>query len=379
MKTSFNKILFLLSVVFAISSCTEDMNFSDVKVTPVNKLYAPDNGKAIQLLSSATASLFFEWEASKTEDSGAPLYEVIFDKEGGDFSNPLYRVTADNMGARNYATISHKTLNTIMGMAGVGGGDTGSLIWTVVSSRGLNEVMAKESRKLTLTRLVGFEVIPDQVFITGEGSEGGTDFSNAISCSSPAKGEFEVYTKLVAGKAYQLISDKDATTARRFYIDGKKIIEGSNTATVDETAVYRINMDFNLASVTFTKITKLGLFFCPDNDVLFYLDYAGKGIWSGQGYVEFHQESWGRDQRYKLEMETVNTSDAAETVHWGPVADGLDSTPTGAASYFDMKIRPVSQWDNKWKFASEMDLATVKLTVYLTADGTYRHTVEKVN
>ena len=33
--------------------------------------------------SSASASLFFEWESAKAEDSGAPLYEVVFDKEGG--------------------------------------------------------------------------------------------------------------------------------------------------------------------------------------------------------------------------------------------------------------------------------------------------------
>ena len=38
---------------------------------------------------------------------------MVFDKEGGDFSKPIYKVLSDNGGSLSYATISHKTLNKV--------------------------------------------------------------------------------------------------------------------------------------------------------------------------------------------------------------------------------------------------------------------------
>lgn len=380
MKTKLNIIIALLSVLFMSAACTSDMEFKDVKLSPVNKLYAPTDGKGVELLKSATASLFFEWEASKAEDSGAPLYEVVFDKENGDFSNPIYRVVSDNMGTQSYATISHKDLNKIWAMAGIEAGATGTLKWTVVSSRGLNSVMAKESRKLTLTRLLGFAELPNQLYITGEGSEGGTNVDNALSCSSPEQGVYEIFTKLEAGKKYHFIDNKNPVVARTFYIDNKEIKEGTAEGTVAQTGVYRIILDFNIASVKFIEVQKLGLFFCPSNAVIMDLGYKGKGIWQGEGKIEFHQESWGRDERYKFQME-ISEDGAASIVHWGPTNASLDSRPGANESqaYYNMAQYRASQWDNKWKFAGEMDGAQVRITIYFNGDkGVYTHTVEKL-
>ena len=112
-----------------------------IEQSSVNQLYEPTDGKEVVLQSSASASLFFEWESAKAEDSGAPLYEVVFDKEGGDFSKPIYKVLSDNGGSLSYATISHKTLNKVGAAAGLNSGETGTLVWTVMASRGLNSVM----------------------------------------------------------------------------------------------------------------------------------------------------------------------------------------------------------------------------------------------
>lgn len=380
MKTKSNIIIALLSVLFISAACTSDMEFKDVKLTPVNKLYAPVDGKGLELLKSSTASLFFEWEASKAEDSGAPLYEVIFDKENGDFSNPVYRIVADEMGTQSHATISHKDLNKIWGMAGIEAGATGTLKWTVVSSRGINSVTAKESRKLTLTRLLGFAELPTQLYITGDGSEAGTNVDNALSCSSPEQGVYEIFTKLEAGKKYHFIDNKNPAVARTFYIDNKEIKEGTAEGTVAETAIYRVILDFNIASVKFIQVQKLGLFFCPSNAVIMDLSYKGKGIWQGEGKIEFHQESWGRDERYKFQME-ISEDGAASIVHWGPTNASLDSRPGANESqaYYNMAQYGASQWDNKWKFAGEMDGAQVRITIYFNSDkGVYTHTVEKL-
>lgn len=204
MKTIFSTIALFSAVLFA-TSCTEDMEYKDSKVSSVNQLYEPTDGKEVVLQSSASASLFFEWESAKAEDSGAPLYEVVFDKEGGDFSKPIYKVLSDNGGSLSYATISHKTLNKVGAAAGLNSGETGTLVWTVMASRGLNSVMAKESKKLTITRLVGFEEIPAQLYLTGSATEGGMDASKAVACASPEKDKFEVFTKLEGGKTYKLV------------------------------------------------------------------------------------------------------------------------------------------------------------------------------
>ena len=185
MKTIFSTIALFSAVLFA-TSCTEDMEYKDSKVSSVNQLYEPTDGKEVVLQSSASASLFFEWESAKAEDSGAPLYEVVFDKEGGDFSKPIYKVLSDNGGSLSYATISHKTLNKVGAAAGLNSGETGTLVWTVMASRGLNSVMAKESKKLTITRLVGFEEIPAQLYLTGSATEGGMDAAmTALSTFAP--------------------------------------------------------------------------------------------------------------------------------------------------------------------------------------------------
>ena len=189
---TFNNNSFL---AFLFVILTEDMEYKDSNVSSVNQLYEPTDGKEVVLQSSASASLFFEWEAAKAEDSGSPLYEVVFDKEGGDFSKPIYRSLQDNGGSLSYATISHKTLNKVGEFAGLASGETGTLIWTVVASRGLNSVIAKESKKLTITRLLGFEEIPAQIYLTGSATEGGMDVYK-VSRASPKKTSLQTLNKI---------------------------------------------------------------------------------------------------------------------------------------------------------------------------------------
>ena len=43
---------------------------------------------------------------------------------------------------------------------------------------------------MTITRLAGFAEVPTDVYVTGEGSEGGADLSKAIKFKAVANGEF---------------------------------------------------------------------------------------------------------------------------------------------------------------------------------------------
>ena len=375
------KLGVLFSVISVLFSCkTDDMNYSDAAVSPVKSLYEPANNKSVKLLSSTTASVYFQWEAVKVEDGGAALYEVLFDKKGGDFSKPLFTVVSDNNGYANAATITHKTLNKVAAAAGVQPGATGELIWTVSASRGMNSVLSGEVRSLTITSLNGFTDIPDEVFITGEGSEGGATLANALPTKLNAPGEFEIYTKLEAGKAYHFVDRKSGTPRVFFSADGTTLKEANDGAiTASKTAVYRINLDFNVSTVSFTEIKSVGLWFSPLNKVLFNLDYQGKGVWTGTGVVNFKVETWGKDQRYKFQLETESKGVTA-TAQIGTL-NGTDNPPnaSSAPSYYYVKLLSnVSQWDDKWKFVDAVDGKSTTISLIMKGDAQYTHTV-KVN
>jgi len=378
MKSLLIKLTILASLMIAFVACKDDENLRDTKVTAVNSLYEPTDAKSVVLQSSASASLYFEWEPAKAEDSGMVLYEVAFDQEGGDFSAPIYKMASDNNGGYNHATLTHKQLNKIGAMAGIQSAATGKLIWTIYSSKGINELKAAETRTLQITRLAGFADVPVDVFVTGEGSEGGTDLSKASVMKAIAPGEFEVYTKLTAGKAYNF-TDAKVGTPRKFYVESGLVKEGTTNSTVAKTGVYRINLDFTVGSAVYTEITDMQLFFCPTNSFLFSLPYLAKGEWKATSQpITFKQEGWGRDERYKIKMTTVKSTGETVAEWWG--TPNTDSRPnaTSPASYYYLFPVNNSQWDGKFKFAGELDLALVNMSVLLQAEGPYTHSFTKV-
>ena len=127
MKTILVKLTIFVSILLAFVGCKKDEGLRDTRVSAVTAFYEPADSKSIVLQSSASATLYFEWEAAKAEDSGMVLYEIAFDKVGGDFSNPVYKMASDNNGGYNHATISHKQLNKIAGAAGIESSATGKL------------------------------------------------------------------------------------------------------------------------------------------------------------------------------------------------------------------------------------------------------------
>ncbi len=269
---------------------------------------------------------------------------------------------------------SHKILNKVAALAGAEPGETITLAWTVASSRGINQKISKVSNKITVTRIEGLED-PGQVFITGEGSESGSNLANALPMHRLGEGEYEVYVKLVAGGTYKFVDSKSGSPAEYYIADGK-LKEGTEGTANTLNGVYRIKIDFGSASAsTPVEITEVGFWFCPTNSVDWKLSYQGKGVWKGAGPVTFKQESWGRDQRYKFRVSLKDTKGTESLEDWGPANANEDGTPSGTASYYNLAIyTSISQWDHKWKFASDFDGKTVNLTVKMTGD-TYTHEV----
>ena len=360
----------LFSFILTFTACSSDGEVRDLGVTAVKTLYEPDNGKSVVLQPSASSSLYFEWEPSLAEDGGVVLYEVVFDKVDGDFSDPVYISTADNNGGSNHATITHKQLNQIAALAGIESAAQGTLKWTVYASKGIDPVRAEEERTLTLTRLAGFAEVPSQLYITGEATEVGADLDKAMVMKKVADGEFEVFIKLTEGKSFKFVSANTGTPTE-YSLNGEKLVEGGSI-TAAKTGIYKYYIDFNAGSFTSKEVTKVKWFLNWSQKEI-ELDYQGLGVWALNGYtVTGLTDSDNTDDRYKFRMESSD----GET-EWRAAINN-DSKPTGNDEYYYMMEKAnVEQWTNNevWKTPATDGWSdkTYDITFSLNTQGEYTH------
>ena len=377
MKSILLKTLTIFAGALLILGCTEDKKLDNTKVTAVQNLYTPEADTYIELKKSESATTLFEWEKANAEDGGMVMYEVAFDKPDGDFSDPVYTMTSDNNGVHNRATISHQTLNKIGGLADIKRSETGTLKWTVYSSKGINEVKAEEAREIEVKRLAGFANVPTNVFITGEATETGTNLSDARKMKSGDPGKFEIYTELTSGESYHFVNSKSGDP-RKFYIDGESLKEGEEGSTVESTGVYRIELNFTVGSVVMTEIKKLEFYFSFPDEFSFELPYQGNGVFKADDIeMTFPDAPWGSDTRYKYRM-TVDDGSGESYEWWGndevDVGQPNNESPD---SYYYIYPTGSAQWDNIFKLHPDMNQSIIDVMVYFQA-GKEHYTQEVV-
>lgn len=374
-KKIYFKLILLALVLMLATACKDEEGFQDVAVTPVGQFYEPADNRNIVLQSAG--SMYFEWEKAHAADNSIVYYDVLFDKEGGDFSKPVYVVTSDNKGISSGATITHKTLNKIAQLAGIELGQVGTLTWTVRSSRGLNASMAGATRSIALVRINNVDDLEGaQLLIKGEGSEDGqpVKFTGTI-------GEYEIYTKLIGGKSYYF-SASAAGAERMFTINdnGTSFRETTTTtpgvATVSETGIYRIKLDFGAAAASVEKITKLELVVSWTQRKS-ELAYKSRGVWELKDYnVQLASVPWGFDERYKFVF-IINGNEE----HWGQKGPHFDDRPAiNRPGYRDAAPTEGGQWGGShFKFpteltnADDLDRYTTDVTMSMAADKNYTH------
>lgn len=357
-------ILFALSTLALVTGCKDDDDMNIAEVSTVEQLYAPDNNAYFNL--GAQSSTVFEWQHSLSADNGVVLYDVVFDEEGGDFSDPVYVTPADGQGFQTQLTMSFTQLNQIAQMAGIQPETTGRLIWTVWSSKGLNVTPANEYRTIEVERPAGFPT-PDELFITGSATEAGTDVANAVPMKRTGTTTYEIYTSLQPG-TYQFVS-RITGTPEVFYIDGTNLRADGETTVTTDTQVYRIRVDFSDGSVSMSTIDNVEIWFPPVGDYLFNLTYSGNGTWQAlDEYIEFHQESWGRDERYKFKFTVTTNGVTAEEWFGSTNMDNNRPDNSPAPSYWFMIPREYSYWDYCFKFASAVDYSNVNISIMFNTD-----------
>ncbi|MCF6406797.1 SusE domain-containing protein [Chitinophaga filiformis] len=378
MKTFFANILLALPVSLGLilTGCGKDDHELNTNLTPVSRLNAPVDDKYIKLQPATSATVSFEWDQARAEDGSLVLYEVVIDKDGGDFSNPIAKITSDGGGVQNKLTLSHKDLNSIAGKAGIAALATGKLKWTVNASKGYNIQPAAESRTIEVERPNGFAEIPVDVYLTGDATEAGADLAQAVKLKSTAPGVFEIYTSLKDGK-YKFV-DRNAGTPTTYFIDGAALKEGGESTQSGGTKVYRLRLDFNNTAATITEITAIGLWFAPENGIMYDLTYTTNGTWTFENkLINFYQESWGRDERYKFRV-SVKAADGTAGTEWFGSSNADNSRPTATTPLSFWELRPIAnsdQYNYCYKFASEVDGKNCDVKLYFSPDKTYTHQV----
>ena len=372
MKNNLYKILGVLTVLAGMFSCQEDTELHN-EVTPVNSLYAPENNAYMNL--GAQSSAIFEWEAAKAADNGVVLYEVVFDVENGDFSDPLYLIPSDGRGLQRRLTLPFSELNKIAQMAGVQPEGVGKLQWSVQSSKGINVQPLMEIRTIEVARPAGFPS-PDELFLVGSATEAGDELSEAILMKKTSSNTFEAYTSLKSG-AYHFAS-RNSGEPDTFYIDGEKLRADGETEYSGDEKVYRIRVDFSNGTTEINEISKVELWFAPNDVFLTDLPYASNGTWTVEDFpIEFRQESWGRDERYKFRFTTLD-SEGNSSSEWFGSTNGDNQRPTESTGPAYWYMVPVSddRWSNSFKFATEVDNANPDISVVFNAEvSNYTHTV----
>ncbi|MWB95491.1 hypothetical protein GON26_14065 [Flavobacterium sp. GA093] len=368
MKNIYSKLVLILCTVFLVSCDNDEM--SHTNVSAVNALYSPANNKFYDL--GAQSSAIFEWEGAKAEDNGVVLYDVVFDRENGDFSNPIYVMPSDGKGFQKTLNLSFTELNKIAGLAGIESETIGKLKWTVYSSKGLNVQKSSVSGIIEVQRPGGFPT-PDQLFITGTGSETGETVANAQAFKKVGATTFEIYTKLQAG-SYKFITRKNGTP-EVFYINEGDLKQDGATTYTGESKVYKISVDFSDGSTKMTEIQKIELWFPPMGEYLFEYTYSGGGIWKADNKtIVFRQESWGRDERYKFKFTVVNGTTTSE--EWYGSVNGDNNRPDAntPASFWYMVPVTSDYWNNCFKFATAVDNSNVNAEInFSAASPAYTH------
>jgi hypothetical protein len=366
--------LALVVAVLLNVGCKKDKELGNTNVSAVTNFYDPTNNKFIKL-DPLAGTQTFEWEQSRAEDGGLVLYEVAFDKETGDFSQPLYSLSADEKGMKNKLTISDADLNKIANMAGIKSLATGKLKWTVWASKGINVQKSTTSRLIEVERPAGFAEVPTELYLTGSATEAGTDLSKSLRFKKVTASSYEIYTSLKAG-TYHFMGGTNAS-AKTYSNNGTVLVEGGDITVTGATKVYRILVEFEKTNATLTEITSLGLWFSPENKVLHTLNYAGNGVWNiANAPIVFFQESWGRDERYKFRMSVKDAAGVASNEWFGSInRDNNRPDANTAAAYFDLFKVTANQYDNSFKFNLAADKKNVDITVNFNASTTYNHTI----
>lgn len=379
MKLLSYKTAYLCTAVLLLAACQEKYSLNTAFTVP-DKLSSPES-VILDVTSGTPVTL--SWSGGGAEDGGIVLYEVLFDKESGDFSAPLYTTQSD-LGAEPTLTITHAQLNTIARNAGIAPEQTGRIKWTVTASKGGVVKATDLSAWITLTRGEGIDNIPETLYLSGTGAAEST--GAGVPFRRVEEGVFQIYTTLSDGSVS--FKSGNGSDAFVYYADETgKLKEGDGVYDVASSdKVVRMTVNYNTLSVTMDEIEKsVRCIWGASYADIAVLDYAGNGKFVGEGDIVFldpskpetNPPSWLTwiEERYYF-IATVNGVEMC----WGRADDVSAERPVGGepASFYALYEFAWSQWDHLWKMSGSLDRKHATITIDTNADGLMIHTFTNV-
>ena len=371
-------ILALAATPF-VSGCSDEGNEINYNIQTGNKLYLPAEGKSIDL--SQGSDVRFEWSPSIAEDNGFVSYELLFDRENGDFSQPLAAMTSQLTGSQTYLSVSAKDLNTVARAAGLGTRETGNIRWTVRASKGINGSVYTESRLLSVTTMNSMSPLPQSITLQGEATE---DPQNGINMAVSAgidnvaatEGTFEAFTRIKSGSDFTVVDD----LGRYYSLNADGTVTDSETPVNNRfatEAIYWIKIDFGVMTWESNTISKIEYYAAAwaDNQMStsrVTMDYQGKGVWMLADYENTISDNSANDSRHRFNA----TLGDGSMLYLG-TQSSLGSAYT--TDYLKVNLYTSlgnADWDNTYTFLTTDCGRAFDCYLYLNADnpaGTWWH------
>ena len=367
------KIITILSAMLAVATACQKHYELNTDFAMPTSLSSPSS-VTLDVTSSSTVQL--AWTGGGAADGGIVLYEVLFDKAGGNFSEPLTVMPSD-LGAGQTLTLTHAALNTIARKAGVAPNQTGSFIWTVRGSKGGVSKTYDGYETLSVTRGEGIDNMPERLFVAGSAAkEAGQEFRVV------EEGLYSIVTRLGAG-SLRFTSEKGGGLVFHASEAGK-LVEGEGDYSVAEapaTGLARITVNFNTLSLKIESVeAQLHAAWEATGVDFAVLEYEGDGVFSGEGEAVFYgpgrdgTPSWCSwvEERYSFFVEIDGVQK-----RWGSGFGGNSFTPDGTDSFYYIYEFDKVEWDALWKMDHALDLKNVRVTVWTNKDNQFTHMVEE--
>lgn len=299
-------------ILTTFSSCLPEGREINWNIQPGDALYLPADG-AVADLSTGLPTDFY-WTPAVAEDNGFVAYDVLFDKAGGNFSNPIAMVSSQFNGSRPYVTMTAKQLNKIARAAGIGILEEGTIKWTVKASKGLYGSTYKESRDLNIKTMNSMDPLPSELYIYGPALKNSENIeqlqmtlTRGIDKSGPIEGVFESFCKLGSGQDF-FIKDE---LGRHYMLNDNGTITNTPEATASKLSlgsdVIWLNTDIDGMVWSSNTVTKVVLYAAAwaDNKMTTAnttLDYIGAGTWRVLDYDNATSDNSANDSRYRFNV-----------------------------------------------------------------------------
>ncbi len=373
------KTIFLCIAILAFISCQDKYELNADFSVPT-ELDAPSS---IQLDVSSTDLVSLSWSGGDASDGGIVLYEVLFDKAGGDFSEPLAKMKSDQ-GAKPNLSLTHANINTIARNAGIFPQETGEIIWTVLASKGGVVKTTDLVSTIEVTRGEGIDNIPTNLYLYGSATE--NNGQGGIPFRQVEEGVFQIYTTLSTGEL--MFKSSTSSDAFGYYIDeSSKLREGDASLQVNESdKVVRLTVDFSRMGMTTDEVGySVRCIWGASFGEIAVLNYVGEGKFVGEGNIMFldpsrpetNPPSWlgWIEERYYF-IASVNGGE----VCWGRHDSVSGERPVGGepASFYSLYEFPWSQWEHLWKMRGSLNDKHATITIDTNADGLMLHTFTNV-